>query len=157
MTYDIENPATELGMKLVQKDYRSNSYYHIFNRGALQKNVFRSHQDFKCYFGSLLNILETSDNNIRCLAYALLPTHYHLVIWQRDARDISLFVRRLSSAYARFYCKKYHHIGHIFESRYKAVLITNPWQLQRAIDYVLCNPLSHRLSNWKWVGRLSSY
>lgn len=153
----VKQYRRELGMRAVRKVYQAKAYYHIYNRGCLQQRVFRSHQDYQRFVRSLRYIVKEMRPRIVCLAYALLPNHFHLVVWQKNDRDICLFMRKLSVCYAKYHCRKYAHVGHIFESRYKGRLLKSVQDCQQSIMYVLSNPQAHHLIRWPWVGRLNNY
>ena len=61
-------------------------------------------------------------DDIRLIAYSLMPNHYHLLLHQQSANGIDTFMNSLGSRYSRYFNKKHKRIGTLYQDVYKAVL-----------------------------------
>ncbi|MDR0591110.1 MAG: transposase [Candidatus Nomurabacteria bacterium] len=134
------------------------SFYHVYNRGIAKMDIFLEEEDFS-YFEKLLarslsrkpvqdkygRLYSNYFDAIQIHAYCLMPNHYHLLILQKNKGEIEKFMRSLNVAYSMYFNKKYKRVGPIFESRYKAVLITEDEQLRHVSRYIHLNPVGYRL------------
>jgi REP element-mobilizing transposase RayT len=125
--------------------------YHVTNRGNNKKAIFRIDQDRETF----LNILAQVNKRYHwlCHAYCLMDNHYHLLAETPDG-NLSLGMRQLNGVYTQTYNKKRATTGHIFQGRYKAVLIQKDSHLLEVCRYVVLNPLRARMvekpGEWKW-------
>lgn len=129
------------------------SYYHVYGRGNNRRKIFRDQQDFY-YFISLferhLSINERQDKSgrsyphlrgqIELLCYCLMSNHFHILLYQVEQGAMSRLMRAIMTSYGCYYNKKYKSSGPIFESRYKASLITNDEYLMHISRYIHLNP-----------------
>lgn len=69
--------------------------------------------------------LNNFNNNIYLLAYCLMPNHFHFFIKQNDSLAIKNFMQSFTTRYTMYFNKKYKRVGSLFQSVYKAVLITH--------------------------------
>jgi putative transposase len=94
------------------------------------------------------------------LAFALMPNHFHLVLWPQVGSDISAFMRWLMNAHVRRHYRfgELWGTGHLYQGRYKAFPIQTDHHLLTVLRYVEANPLRARLVSraeaWNW-GSLS--
>ena len=73
-------------------------------------------------------------------AYCLLPNHYHLVV-ETTLPNISIGMRQLNGLYARRFNRRYDREGHVFQSRFRSVLVENEPYLLEVCRYVVLNPV----------------
>ena len=125
--------------------------YHITMRGVRKTPIFTDDVDRQRF----LKILATAIKKYGCICYAycLMGNHYHLVI--RTPRDnISLFMQYLDGEYGKYFNRRHHHTGHVYEGRYDGPLIDNGVYLGNAIAYVARNPVEAGLvkdaADWQW-------
>lgn len=133
------------------KNYQPGFYYHIYNRGVNRANIFFESNDYWVYRRCLRATLEKT-THISLKLFALLPNHFHLLVFQESERAIETFMRRLSSKYSRYIQKKYNRVGHLYQGVYKAKLIADERQLAVESNYILQNPIRAGLISWKHVG-----
>lgn len=139
--------------KYIEKQYDENSYYHVFNRGVEKRDIFIDDDDFSFFlylFQRYLGPKIEKDNKNRnrpnysqsvdLLAYCLMPNHVHILLYQRDKDSMQKFMSSLSTAYSMYFNKKYKRVGKLFQSRYKAVLITDDSQFTHISRYIHLNP-----------------
>jgi len=80
-------------------------------------------------------------NKIDLICYVLMPNHFHLELRQTDKKDMETFMRSLITKYTMYFNRKYKRIGHLFQGRYKAVLILGEEYLVHLSRYIHLNPL----------------
>jgi putative transposase len=125
--------------------------YHITSRGNEKKAVFRDDQDRI----NLLNVLHHVNKRYHwiCHAYCLMDNHYHLLIETADG-NLSLGMRQLNGVYTQLFNKRHQRTGHLFQGRYKSILIQKDSHLLEVCRYVVLNPVRARMverpESWKW-------
>jgi len=125
--------------------------YHITNRGNDKKAVFKDDQDRETF----LKILAFVNKRYHwlCHAYCLMDNHYHLLIETPDG-NLSLGMRQLNGVYTQARNKRHNKTGHLFQGRYKAILIQKDTHLLEVCRYVVLNPVRARMveepEDWRW-------
>lgn len=145
--------------KNIIKEYKENTYYHIYNRGVDKRTIFLDKNDYKKFLGYLKFYLSPIDlqgqtlkvspsralknytENINLLAYCLMPNHFHLLIHQTDALAIAGFMQSLCTKYSISFNKKSKRLGPLFQGRYRAVEVTSEEQLIYLTKYIHRNPI----------------
>lgn len=128
--------------------------YHVINRANARIRIFHNDSDYKEFEYLLTEIKETY--NVRILAYALMPNHWHLLLYPRNDGDMSKALHWLTTSHARR-----HHIknktignGHLYQGRYKSFIIKGDKHLLTVLKYIERNPARARLCNvaeaWRW-------
>lgn len=125
--------------------------YHITSRGNDKKRIYRDEED-RALFLSILHSVNQK-YNWRCHAYCLMDNHYHLVIETPDG-NLSKGMRQLNGVYTQACNKRHNRVGHIFQGRYKAIVIDKESHLLEVCRYVVLNPVrAHAVKKpeqWKW-------
>lgn len=94
---------------------------------------------------------------IKLLAYCLMPNHFHFLVKQNKERSIEVFMRSLSTRYVQYFNRKHDkRVGGLFQDAYKAVLVESEEQLLHLSRYIHRNPLLKGVS-LKESPRPSSY
>jgi putative transposase len=146
------------------KTYVQGGVYHVYNRGVEKRNIFLDDQDYRVFLNllkeSLLNptlLLSCQDDTltnkrrkdrqpktfferIMLLAYCCMPNHFHLMIKQCDAHSLDIFIKTICTRYAMYFNKKYHRVGKLFQSSYKAILIMDESYFLHLSRYIHRNP-----------------
>lgn len=145
------------------KPYVVPAFYHVYNRASGERKLFRDSAD-RNYFVSLLEKYlaeseppEDESNreiikryDVEIVAYCLMGTHFHLLVYQElDSSAIIGYMRAISTAYSMYYNKKYKSKGHVFQSSYRASHITTDSYLAHISRYIHLNP-AHRYATWEW-------
>ena len=128
------------------RNFYKNTFHHIYNRGAFQKNIFYSNADYE-YF---LRILKKYKDNyyIDILCYCLMPNHYHLFTKQtREEYSISKFIADFSNSFTKGMNKNYKRSGVLFEGKAKSKIISDDSYFKWVIKYILENPVKASLTN----------
>lgn len=84
--------------------------------------------------------LVLNETKTLCLAYALIPNHFHLLLRTGD-RPIATSMRRLLTSHAVNFNKKYKRTGHLFQNRYKDIVCQEDAYLLELVRYINLNPL----------------
>ena len=113
--------------------------YHVINRGNNKQNIFLQANDYYRFLEYLKRSKVKYPTKI--LGYALMPNHFHLLIKTVKNTDISCFMKSLSTSYACFYNRKYSYSGHLFQARFKSMLVTEDDYLIQLIRYIHDNPV----------------
>ena len=125
--------------------------YHITSRGNARKAIYRDDEDRRIFLDTLLNV--NKRYNWKCHAYCLMNNHYHLIIETPDG-NLSKGARQLNGVYTQIYNRRHHRVGHIFQGRYKAILIEKGSHLLEVCRYVVLNPVRakavERPEEWRW-------
>mgnify|MGYP001346069950 FL=1 len=110
--------------------------YHITSRGNERKAIFRDDQDRKMFLDTLKDV--TFQYNLLCHAYCLMNNH--LLIDTADG-NLSIGMRQLNGIYTQRFNKRHGRVGHLFQGRFKAVLVQKDSHLLEACRYVVLNPV----------------
>ncbi len=125
--------------------------YHVTSRGNARQKIFRNHKD-RSYFVELLSSI-TDRFQWLCYAYCLMDNHYHLVIETREA-NLARGMRQLNGVYTQKCNWRYDRTGHIFQGRYKAIIVDRDPYLLELCRYVVLNPVrahaAEKTEDWKW-------
>jgi len=128
--------------------------YHVIVRGNKGQRVFRREADFKLYLRLLGEYKEVFE--FALCAYALMPTHVHLLVEARD-KPLSGLMQRLQFRYTRNYNIRYRTWGHLFQGRYKAILCEKDSYLVELSAYIHLNPVRAGLVRHPMEYRWTSY
>ncbi len=129
----------------------SGALYHVTSRGNEKKSIFKDDKDRKIF----LEVLQEVNERFYwlCHAYTLMDNHYHLVI-ETPEGNLSQGMRQLNGVYTQAFNKRHQRVGHLFQGRYKAILIDRECYLLDVCRYIVLNPLRANavksLRDWKW-------
>lgn len=138
------------------KEYASESFYHLYNRGVAKQNIFLDDQDYKVFLSYLKTYLcapaqteaeapsrklKNFFSLIKLLAYCLMPNHFHLLIWQKEIDGISSFMHSLLTKYSLYFNRKYQRVGPVFQGKLKGVTVQTENQFLYLSKYIHRNPL----------------
>ena len=118
------------------------AFYHITSRGNERKAVFKSERDrekFLCYLGSA-----TERYAAIVHVYCLMDNHYHLLL-ETPAGNLSQIMHHINGAYTTYYNTKRERSGHLFQGRFKAILIEADEYAKELSRYMHLNPIRARL------------
>jgi putative transposase len=127
---------------------------HVINRGNDRRRLFGDDADFLA-FRHLMRRTQR-EVPVRLIAYVLMPNHWHLVVWPHTAGELWRFLHRLTGTHASTVRRQLGTVGegHIYQGRYKSVVIESPAQLVNVLRYVEANPIRSRLvtraEDWRW-------
>ncbi len=88
-----------------------------------------------------------------CHAWCLMDNHYHLVI-ETPEGNLSEGMRQLNGVYTQKYNWLHHGTGHVFQGRYKAIIVDRDSYLLELVRYVALNPVRANMvtdpKDWMW-------
>ena len=116
--------------------------------------LFQKEEDYRAFERVMAEALE--EHPTRLLAYCLMPTHWHVVLWPRKDTELSDFLRWLTHTHTMRWHAHYHTAGsgHLYQGRFKAFPIQPDEHLLPVLRYVEQNALRarivRRVDNWRW-------
>jgi len=115
--------------------------YHITCRGNDRKNIFRDNIDRQ----KLLEILVHSlmAYKVKLFSYVLMDNHFHLLI-ETPLGNLSEFMRQFNITYTSYYNRRHKRIGHLYQGRYKSILVDKEAYLSVLSRYIHLNPVKVR-------------
>jgi len=119
-----------------------NCFYHITSRGDDRKKIYISEYDFKKFLEYLLKAKERF--SFYLYAYVLMPNHYHLLI-ETMTPNLSRIMQYLNTAYTTYYNVKRKRCGHLFQGRYKSILVDKQSYFLELSRYIHLNPVKAKL------------
>ena len=112
--------------------------YHITSRGDRREPIAKDDAD-RSLFLEVVG-LAAHRFNARVWAYCLMRNHYHLVLHTREA-NLSRLMRQINGVYTQSFNRRHHLSGHLFQGRYKAIVVEPAaWGLELS-RYVHLNPV----------------
>ncbi|MFA7576813.1 MAG: transposase [Candidatus Muiribacteriota bacterium] len=119
-----------------------NAHYHIINRGDRKYNVF-DQTEFK------IKMIQKMDETFRkydiiCYAYCIMNNHYHLYISTPHA-NLTKAMHNLNTSYSNWYKARTQCVGHVFQGRYKSILIDSDNYSLQLVNYIHLNPVKSEL------------
>lgn len=112
--------------------------YHIISRGIRKLPLFLDDSDRYKYLNLIVEIKQAYPFNIH--TYCLMTNHIHLQLETIDTSP-SIIMSQLNTKYARYFNKKYHYSGHLFEKRYTAEWIDSAAYELDLSKYIHLNPV----------------
>ncbi len=130
------------------------AYYHVTSRGNEQKDVFKSQRDREKFLEYLASATERYGALIH--AYCLLSNHYHLLLETPEGK-LSQIMRHINGAYTTYFNVKRRRAGHLFQGRFKAILIEAGEYALELSRYIHLNPVRAGMVTRPEEYRWSSY
>lgn len=125
--------------------------YHVTSRGNRRESIFEDDADRVELLAALAQAMQRFDAQV--LAYCLMGNHYHFVLHTRRA-NLSLLMRHVNGAYAQAFNRRHGKVGHVFQGRFKAILVDREAYLLELCRYVELNPVRAGLcaapQAWAW-------
>lgn len=130
------------------------AYYHVTSRGNEQKDVFKSQRDREKFLEYLASATERYGAVIH--VYCLMSNHYHLLL-ETPAGNISQIMRHINGAYTTYFNIKRKRSGHLFQGRFKAILVEADEYAAELSRYIHLNPVRAEMVERPEDYRWSSY
>jgi len=125
--------------------------YHITSRGNARQDIYLDDNDRLAF----LETLRKTRNRYHCTiyAYCLMDNHYHLLVETPDA-NISQFMRQLNGVYTQTFNRTHDTVGHLFQGRFKSILVQKNLYLLELARYIVLNPVRAGMvktaKDWHW-------
>lgn len=125
--------------------------YHITSRGNERRAIYWEDDDFSSFLTLLGQVCQQFNWVVH--AYCLMSNHYHLLLETPDA-NLSKGMRQLNGMYTQWVNRKYKRVGHLFQGRYKAILVDKDAYLLELSRYIVLNPIRAKMvatpDDWRW-------
>jgi len=127
------------------------SLYHVTSRGDRREDIYRDDEDREEWLAVLSEVCERFNWVLH--AWCQMTNHYHLLVETIDG-NLSRGMRQLNGVYTQRFNRRHGEVGHLYQGRYKAILVQKEGYLQELTRYVVLNPLRARmvekLEDWPW-------
>ena len=130
------------------------AFYHVSARGNERRKIFLSHADYV----EFLPYLADAAHKYRVIlhAFVLMGNHYHLIV-ETPVANLSAFAHAINSAYTTYFNIKRKRAGHLFQGRYKSVVVERDSYLLELSRYIHLNPVRAGIVHRPQDYRFSSY
>jgi len=114
------------------------AFYHVTARGNEKRDIFLSRSDYEKFLSYLAE--SAHKHAVILYAFTLMSNHYHLIVETPNA-NLSAFVHTVNSAYTTYFNLKRKRVGHLFQGRFKSILIDKDNYLLELSRYIHLNPV----------------
>lgn len=125
--------------------------YHVTSRGDRREDIYLDDGDRRAWldvFGSVCTRF-----NWTCHAWCQMSNHYHIVVETVES-NLSQGMRQLNGVYTQTFNRTHGRVGHVFQGRYRAVLVEKDAYLLELLRYVVLNPVRTGMvadaADWPW-------
>ena len=129
--------------------------YHVTSRGDHSEIIYRDDTDRIVWLDILKRVCQRF--NFVVHAFCQMTNHFHLLIETVEG-NLSQGMRQLNGLYTQHFNRRHQLVGHLFQGRYKAILVQKESHLLELSRYVVLNPLRARmveaLEQWPWSSHL---
>ena len=125
--------------------------YHLTSRGNARLPICEDDEDREGFLATLSAAIERF--NWICHAYCLMGNHYHLMVETPDG-NVSAGMRHLNGVYTQRFNRRHDRVGHVFQGRFKAIVVERESYLLELCRYVVLNPVRagmvKRVERYPW-------
>ncbi len=125
--------------------------YHVTSRGDGQDDIYLQDSDRERWLEVLGQVCERFNWTVH--AWCQMSNHYHLLIETPDG-NLSQGMRQLNGVYTQRFNHAHQRTGHVFQGRYKAILVQKDSYLLELSRYIVLNPVRARMvrsaREWRW-------
>jgi len=125
--------------------------YHVTSRGDRREAIYRDDEDRSVWLTVLGEVCRRF--NWRCHAYCEMTNHFHIVVETPEA-NLSKGMRQLNGVYTQATNRRHGLVGHLFQGRFKAILVERDAYLLELARYVVLNPVRagivQQAGDWPW-------
>lgn len=130
--------------------FETGRHYHLYNRGVNRGLIFFDDSNYQFFLYNVARYLQPISDLV---AYCLMPTHYHLLIFIKEMEtselkktsEVSLAMMKLSVSYTKAVNHLYNRVGPLFQGAFQAKAIDSAAYLWQLIDYIHQNPIKSDL------------
>lgn len=119
------------------------AFYHVTARGNEQKDIFKSGRDREKFFSYLESAWERYGAVFH--AYCLMSNHYHLML-ETPQGNLSRIMKHINSSYTTYFNIRQNRAGHLFQGRYKSILIEADAYAAELSRYIHLNPVKAKMT-----------
>jgi len=125
--------------------------YHVISRGNERRPIVRNDKDCTKRIEWLRRTVETYGWRIH--AFVLMPNHDHLFL-ETPRPNLSRGMQFLNGCYSSYFNKRHGRVGHLFQGRFKALIIERQGHYTEISRYIHLNPVRGQMVNnpeeWRW-------
>ena len=125
--------------------------YHVTSRGDRRQTIFADAIDRDCWL-EVLRLVRKRFNFV-IHAYCQMGNHYHVMLETVEG-NLSQGMRQLNSLYSQEFNRRHNLVGHVFQGRYKAILVQKESYLLELARYIVLNPVRAGMvttpEDWPW-------
>ncbi len=125
--------------------------YRVTSRGDRREDIFVDDVDRQGLLGVVAQAMGRFDAQV--MAYCLMSNHYHFVVHTRQA-NLSALMRHVNGVYTQGFNRRHAKVGHLFQGRFKAILVDGDAYMLEVCRYVELNPVrAGRVAepgDWPW-------
>lgn len=147
----MNSPDYALNMSRPLRIEYAGALYHVTSRGDGQKDIYRDDKDRRDFLAILGQVCER--HNWVVHAYCLMSNHYHLLIETPEGK-LSQGMRQLNGIYTQQFNRNHQRVGHVYQGRYKAILVQKDSYLLELSRYIVLNPVRAQMvrsaKDWPW-------
>jgi putative transposase len=125
--------------------------YHVTSRGDRREDIYLSDADRQQWLDLFAQVCKRY--NWACHAYCLMYNHYHIVVETVDG-NLSAGMRQLNGVYTQAHNRAHGCVGHVFQGRFKAIVVQREAYLLELARYVVLNPVRAGMcalpEHWPW-------
>jgi putative transposase len=129
------------------------AFYHVMARGNAQQDIFIDDGDRRAFLALISQAHERHAFEVH--AYVLMSNHYHLLL-RTPRGEISNGMRDINARYSQCFNRRWSRVGHLFQGRFKALIIDSDRYLLTLNRYIHQNPVAAGLANHAWAYAWSS-
>ena len=130
------------------------AFYHVTSRGNERKKVFNSKKDREQFLSYLESAVIRYGAVIH--AYCLMDNHYHLLL-ETPSANLSQIMRHINGAYTTYFNITHKRVGHLFQGRFKAILVDKDAYAKELSRYIHLNPVRAKMVEAPEKYQWSSY
>ena len=114
------------------------AYYHVTTRGNERTDIYKSQRDREKF----LSYLESASERYGAVihAFCLMRNHYHLLL-ETPQGNLSEIMQHINGAYTTYFNVKRKRAGHLFQGRFKAILVEADEYATELSRYIHLNPV----------------
>lgn len=130
--------------------------HHVYARGIEKRPIYLDDADRKSFLDRIGKNLPKW--GVRCLAWSLMPNHFHLLV-QSDNGYLPSFMHCLLTGYSMRFNERHQRVGHLFQNRYKSPVVCKDGYFRDVVRYIHLNPVRSEivrsipeLEEYPWTG-----
>ena len=125
--------------------------YHVTSRGDRREAIYLDDADRQAWLILFAQVCQRY--NWVCHAYCLMDNHFHIVVETAEA-NLSAGMRQLNGVYTQTHNRRHDRVGHVFQGRFKAIIVQRENYLLELARYVVLNPVRAHMCDlpeqWPW-------
>jgi REP element-mobilizing transposase RayT len=130
--------------------------YHVINRGNAGEKIFKNFRDREKFLEYLEKAVERFGLTVH--TYCLMSNHYHILL-ETPEPNLSRAIQWVNVSYASYFNRKYQRNGHLFQGRFKSILVDADIYLKQLSRYIHLNPVRanivKRPAEYQWSSYLA--